>query len=51
MTRSAVTIMVSLPSEEKREEGRARSELVREALRRYFEEQEWSPAVEKIRQM
>ena len=52
MARSTVTITVSLPPEMlskieefMKKEGRTRSELVREALRRYFEEQEWKELI------
>jgi metal-responsive CopG/Arc/MetJ family transcriptional regulator len=48
MSRTTVTITISLPpdmlskvEELMRREGRTRSELIREALRRYFEEREW----------
>jgi len=48
MARTTITITISLPPEmaEKieelmKKEGKTRSELFREALRRYFEEQEW----------
>ena len=48
MARTTTTFTISLPPEmaEKvqeymKKEGRTRSELFREALRRYFEEQEW----------
>ena len=48
MARTTKTITVSLPPEMAdkigelmKEEGRTRSELLREALRRYVEEQEW----------
>ena len=50
MARSTVTITVSLPPEmlskiDMKKEGRTRSELVREALRRYFEEREWKEII------
>ena len=52
MARSTVTITVSLPPEMlskieefMKKEGRTRSELVREALRRYFQEQEWKEII------
>ena len=52
MARTTATFSVSLPPEmaEKvtelmRKEKRTRSELFREALRRYFEEQEWKEVI------
>jgi len=52
MARTTATFTISLPPEmaEKveelmRKEKRTRSELIREALRRYFEEQEWKEIV------
>lgn len=48
MNQAAQTVTISLPPKmigdiqrAMREEGRTKSELFREALRRYFEEQEW----------
>ena len=52
MARTTATFTISLPPEmaEKveelmKKEKRTRSELIREALRRYFEEQEWKEIV------
>jgi len=57
MPRTTVTITISLPpdmlvkvEELMRREGRTRSELIREALRRYFEEQEWKEILRYGRQ-